>query len=106
MTITLFVTATGLAQYTLGYPIFVRAERDRCTFQIQDMIMSRKSDVRDWMKNLQDKDRQIDIVWLYKSDKACIAKARMIVRKAGYSRIVVRNGKGMDYPSGLPPFNN
>jgi hypothetical protein len=62
MTITIFITAVSLAQYTLGYPIFVRAERNRCTFQVQDMVMLRKSDLRDWIKDLQDKDRQIDIV--------------------------------------------
>ena len=57
----MLLTAAPLAQSQLGYPIFVRAERGRCTFQIQDMIMSRGSDVRGWMSGLDYKGRQIDI---------------------------------------------
>ena len=99
----MLLTAAPLAQSQLGYPIFVRAERGRCTFQILDMIMSRGSDVRGWMSGLDYKGRQIDIVWFEESDKACVAKAEAFARTGGFSRVMVRNGKGLNYPSGLPP---
>ncbi len=67
--------------------------------------MSRPADAKDWYEGISDKTQQIDIVWFSEADRRCIAKARAIVRRAGFTHIIVRNGEGLEYPSGLsrPP---
>lgn len=98
-----FLTVVALAQPSLGYPIIVRSEKGRCTYQIQDMLDLRVRDVRHWMRELKYKDRQIDIVWFERADRSCVAKAKKLARSGGFSKILERNGNGLEYPSGLPP---
>lgn len=99
-------TAMLVTWQPLGDPIFVRADRERCTFQIQDMLMSRPADVRNWYEDMSDKAQQIDVVWSADADRRCIAKARAIVRRAGFKNVIVRNGEEAEYPNGLLPIAN
>jgi len=99
----MILTIAAAWQPGLGYPVHVHLEDGKCRYGIQDMIMLRPKDVRDWMKELSDKRRQIDIVWSLDDARRCADKARNLVRSAGFSNIVVRRSGGEAYPPGTPP---
>ena len=63
MLLSLLALSSALAMQPVGYPIFVRKAEGCCEFLIQDMIMLRRSDVREWMEGLSDKTRQVDLIW-------------------------------------------
>lgn len=104
MLLSLFALSSALAMQPTGYPIFVRKTEGGCEFAIQDMIMIRRSDVREWMEDLSDKTRQVDLIWSSREDQGCLRIASSIVRKAGFANVITvkKDGK-RDYPSGLPP---
>lgn len=104
MLFSLYALSSALAVQPLGYPIFVRKAESGCEFVIQDMIMIHRSDVREWMEDLPDKARQVDLIWSSSEDQGCLRIAKSIVRKAGFTSVItVSNDEKRDYPSGLPP---
>ena len=86
----------------IGYPIFVRADGDECTYQIQDMIMRKEDQVSDWMRKVMPVWR-VDIVFDDKTPSECIAKAKSVVEQAGYLNVVVRRGSEVEYGWQGPP---
>jgi hypothetical protein len=104
MILGLLALSSALTQQPLGYPIFVRKAERGCEFVIQDMVMLHRSDVRDWMKDLPDKERRIDLIWSGKADQGCLRVAKSIVREAGFSNVAaLKDDEARDYSSGLPP---
>ena len=101
------VSTTPLPPYAsvdqpLGYPVFVRSEGARCSFQVQDMLGLNASQLSEWMRGLSDKSRSVDIVDLDASQD-CVRRGFRLVRSAGFAAISIRDLEGLDYPSGLPP---
>jgi hypothetical protein len=86
-----------------GYPVFARLAEGKCTYLIQDMIMTNQRDALEWMRSLPDKSRQVDIVIDQPSSDRCVKSAKSLTRKAGFTNIVVRRGSGSEYSGGLPP---
>jgi hypothetical protein len=103
MTNTYMALALSLAGQSLGYPVYVHVEEGVCHFQIQDMVMSKEREVRDWLRELPDKQRKIDLVSDDKRAASCVRKAEAIVRRSGFFHIAVRRGTMNDYPDGLRP---
>jgi hypothetical protein len=103
MTNTYMALALSLAGQSLGYPVYVHVEEGVCHFQIQDMVMSKEREVRDWLRELPDKQRTIDLVSDDKRAASCVRKAEAIVRRSGFFHIAVRRGTMNDYPDGLRP---
>ena len=104
MFLNLLALSSALASQPLGYPIFIRNTERKCEFVIQDMIMTREKDVREWMEELPDKGRQIDLLWSHKPDIGCLRKVQKIIRRIGFINVVtIQESGNTDYPSGLPP---
>jgi hypothetical protein len=61
------------------------------------MVMSQDSDVRSWLNNLPDKHQKIDVVTVSAPSRACIERARILVRQAGYSNVAIRQGSESEY---------
>ena len=84
-----------------GYPVFIDSDGSRCLFQVQDMLVGKKQ-FFEWMKDLPDKSRQVDVV-VADDSEACADRAHRIIRDAGFAIIAHRREGDVVYPSGLPP---
>ncbi len=73
-----------------SYPIYVRKDRDHCVYIIQDMVMSERSDVADWLKNMPSRDWQLEVIWRRPPDKACAVDAAAIARDQGFAHVAIR----------------
>jgi hypothetical protein len=94
------------ASELLGYPVFIGIEKGRCTFQIQDMIMSRQTDAERWLLRFPDKTRQVDVVVATETAAASLDCARSLRRaalEAGFEVVLIRVRAGLAYPPGGPP---
>lgn len=83
---------------SLGYPITVDHDGDRCKFLIQDMWMLDVTMVESWFTALPKKSDLVDVVWSDDQDRQCIDTARGAIERAGFTSIVVRQGSPDDYP--------
>lgn len=90
------------ASLAAGYPIFITSSVAECRYGVQDMIFIRNKDLADWMNDLPNKSRQIDLV-VEDERNSCASHARKISEDAGFKTILLRKRGDVTYPSGLPP---
>ena len=86
----------------LGLPVFVDEESGVCAYGVQDMITRDEAKLSEWMRTYFDHAPRIDIVVNLSSPKRCIDSAESIVRKAGFTNVVVRQGSIDEYDVGPP----
>ncbi len=79
-----------------GVPVFVRAEGQRCSFVVQDMILKRKQLVH-WFKGRPDKDTPIDIVVDQETPPRCARQALRALDEADFRDIKITNGAAQNY---------
>ena len=82
----------------LGYPVVVDYRQNQCRFLIQDMWMSDDAIAERWLAALPVKSDQVDVVWGDDGDHPCIEVAQRAAERAGFTNIVVRQGRAEDYP--------
>jgi hypothetical protein len=102
MLIALVISAIAPAATQMGYPIFVRADGELCSYQIQDMILHDEAQVSDWMQKVMPLWR-VDIIHGEDNSDECIKKATSILERAGYLNVVVRRGSEAEYGGLGPP---